>query len=656
MDYLRSLNPGQRAAVTAPIGPVLVRAGAGSGKTRVLTLRIAYLIEQHAVPSSAILALTFTNKAAREMRERLRKQLGNGSRGLTTGTFHAICVRILREALRSRHYATDQARLPGYTADFSIYAGDDQLQLASDALDSAKDKPPTILEPADVVRLISRAKSRGQSAKQLSASSDPLDRFIGGCYLRYQKRLQQNNALDFDDLITVTYQVLSSDLELLDEYHARWKHLLVDEYQDTDPSQHRLVKLLSAPMTGRRQSLFVVGDAMQSIYGFRNADHRIISGFREEFPDAEIVTLDTNYRSRQPILDAAYAVIRHSRSVVPMPLTSAHRVSAERTVLIREDKDARAEAEQVAREIEDIVTKGRRYRDVAVLYRSKQMSRLIEAALRHRKIPYALKGNVGFYDRAVVKDMVAYLRCIANPNDSLSLTRIANVPARGLSGQAMETLSGIAALNSLPISTILTQPTVLGRLSSKAQEGARRLGLLLQRWRRMAEGTTPPDHLLADILEQSGYMAALTQRLEGKADELADARGHLEELQRSAEEHTSLSDWLQEIALMSSTEDDEDERDRVQLLTIHAAKGLEWPFVFVIGLEEGTLPHERSIVDDPLVEEERRLCYVALTRAAERLFLSWTTQRSRGKLLKPSRFLNDVAVYGRELVTGQQTV
>ncbi|ACL24620.1 ATP-dependent helicase [Chloroflexus aggregans] len=639
MEHLNHLNPAQRAAVTAPIGPVLVKAGAGSGKTRVLTLRIAYLITHYGVSPSQILAVTFTNKAAREMRERLRGLLGSRIRGLTSGTFHAICTRILRESI--------EGRLKGYTASFSIYAGDEQLQLAAEALAGVSETPPRMIEADEVLRLISRAKSRMLTPRLMARfATDPLDRFVAACYRRYQRALEQANALDFDDLILTAYRLLSEDHDLLATYQQRWPHVLVDEYQDTDPSQHALIELLTRPTAHRPRSLFVVGDAMQSIYGFRNADHNIINRFTVDFPDAQVIELTTNYRSRQPILDAAYAIIRHSRSVSPMELRAAATVAAERSVLISEAKDSREEAEQVARSIAELQRQGRRLREMAVLYRTRHMSRPLEQALRHARLPYVVRGSVSFFDRAVVRDAIAYLRCIANPADNLSLTRIANVPARGLGGQALATIAAFASAQSIPLSEALGHAPVIPRLSPRAVEGARRLFALLQRWRRLATGTMPPDHLLADVLEQSGYMAALAERFD--AEELAEARAHLQELLRAAEEHTELSAFLQEIALMTNADDDDDERDRVQLLTIHAAKGLEWPFVFVVGLEEGTLPHERSLGDPSALEEERRLCYVAFTRAAERLYLSWTASRNRGQRLKPSRFLEEVLAFGRE--------
>ncbi|ABU59426.1 UvrD/REP helicase [Roseiflexus castenholzii DSM 13941] len=646
MSLLASLNPKQYTAVTAPPGPILVRAGAGSGKTRVLTLRIAYLIAECGVSPSHILALTFTNKAAREMRQRLRNLPGVSIRGLTAGTFHSVCAALLREHITGR--------IGRYTSDFTIYAEDEQAQLAALALDAARERPPVLLEPTELLRHISRAKSRLLTPRLAARfARDDLERFVAGCYQRYQRSLEHANALDFDDLILLTHRLLAEHPDVLDTCQARWRHVLIDEYQDTDPAQYALVELLTrpSPANGHVRSLFAVGDGMQAIYGFRNADHTIIARFERDFPEARVIELATNYRSRQPILDAAYAVIRHSRAVQPMALRATKPEPPRGAghvppLQIVDAKDARDEAERVTRSIVDLLRRGRRPRDIAILYRSRHMSRTFESALRHVRIPYALRGATGFFERAVVRDTLAYLRVVNNPADNLSFNRIANVPPRGLGAGALATLSAFAAQRGLSLSETLAHPEVLAALSPKAAESARQLAALFVRWRRLVDGGMPPDHVLADVLERIGYQAWLEQRLE--PEELADARAHVQELANAAAEHTALNAFLQEVALLTSADDDDDERDRVQLSTIHAAKGLEWPIVFVAGLEEGTLPHEHSLVTPDGVEEERRLCYVALTRAGEQLYLSWAASRVRGKPTKPSRFLNEIEAYGRE--------
>jgi DNA helicase-2/ATP-dependent DNA helicase PcrA len=345
VQYLNGLNPEQQAAVTAPIGPILLKAGAGSGKTRVLTLRIAHMVQQLRIDPSTILALTFTNKAAKEMRVRLRGVLGSQVKQLTTGTFHSICVQILRNHI--------EGNIGHFTRNFSIYSGDEQEQIAQQTIDAAPEASPDATDVNDLLRRISRAKSRLQTPRMLLAQAEtPNDSWVALRYRHYQALLAEANALDFDDLIQHSYRLLSEHEDVLDAVQTRWKHLLVDEYQDTDPSQFSLIRIMSEPIGSRPRSLFVVGDAMQSIYGFRNADHTIITRFADTFPAARIIELKTNYRSRQPILDAAYAVIRGSTAVPPMQLTAAQRsVQGERTVVFLEYQNGKEEADKIAHEI-----------------------------------------------------------------------------------------------------------------------------------------------------------------------------------------------------------------------------------------------------------------------------------------------------------------
>nr|MBA3469833.1 UvrD-helicase domain-containing protein [Herpetosiphonaceae bacterium] len=360
MSYLATLNDEQRAAVVAPLGPVLVRAGAGSGKTRVLTYRIAYLIERSARPDS-ILAVTFTNKAASELRTRLKTLLGKAGRGVAAGTFHAICAKILRTNIGGR--------IGNYTANFTIYAGDEQLQIVQSALDAYTGSVPQIMEAPEMLGHISRFKSRMQAPTVARrTASDPVQQYAAAIYRSYQKTLERANALDFDDMIGLTYRLLFEHPDVLDAVQSRWHHVLVDEYQDTDAAQYALLELLTRPVAGRARSLFAVGDAQQSIYGFRNADYTIINRFTRDFSAATVVELATNYRSRQEILDAAYAVIRHSRAVPPMVLRASRRAPPVPALVIHEAADDRAEAEEIAKSVGALLAAGRRARDVAVLY------------------------------------------------------------------------------------------------------------------------------------------------------------------------------------------------------------------------------------------------------------------------------------------------
>jgi DNA helicase-2/ATP-dependent DNA helicase PcrA len=632
-----SLNTEQRSAVMAPLGPVLVRAGAGSGKTRVLTYRIAHLIESGASPK-AILAVTFTNKAASELRQRLKALLGARGRGITAGTFHAICARILR--------ANIGGRIGSYTADFTIYAGDEQLQLIQAAMDAYTGRAPQALEPGELLGHISRFKSRMQApAVARRTAADPLIQYAAAIYRAYQRSLEKANALDFDDLIGLTYRLLFEHPDILDDIQATWQHVLVDEYQDTDAAQYALLELLTRPAGRRPRSLFAVGDAQQSIYGFRNADYTIINRFTRDFAPATVVELRTNYRSRQEILDAAYAVIRHSKAVPPMALLASRRAPPVPALVIHEAADDRAEAEEIAKSIAGIIGLGRRPRDLAILYRSKHMSRALETALRQAKIPYALKNQKGFYDRRVVRDALAFLRIVANPADSLSMNRIINTPARGIGAATIAHLTARAGELGQPLGEAILRREAWAGLSDRASQAVSDWARRVHRWRSLAAGTAPPDHLLQTILSESGYERMIEQ--EWPEAERPDAIAHLRELAAAAAEHTGLSSFLQEVALLTNVED-EDERDAVQLSTIHAAKGLEWAIVYIAGMEEGTLPHERSLVESGGVEEERRLCYVALTRAGEQLFLSHAKKRQRASR-NPSRFLDDILVYGREI-------
>lgn len=638
MSLYPDLNQEQRHAVTAPIGPVLVRAGAGSGKTRVLTLRIRHLIAEHGVAPGSILAVTFTNKAATELRARLRELLKERSRGLTTGTFHSLGLRILRESIAGN--------LKGYTKDFSIYGEEEQRQLAQAALESWRGRPPLLLEPEQVVSRISRLKSR-LLTPQLAlrgAGADPQTSYVAGLYDSYQRQLRKQNAIDFDDCILLPYRLLSEHPDLLAEYQARWRHVLVDEYQDTDRAQHGLITLLTA---NQPRSLFVVGDAQQSIYGFRNADHTIITQFSQDFGDAHVVELVLNYRSRQQVLDAAHAVIRHATAIHVLPLRAAQGPGLPGSVIrIHELKDAREEAGWVARQLDELIRQGRRPRELAVLFRTRHMSRGLEQALRHAHIPYHVRGTAGFYDRRVVRDLLAYLRAIANPADSLSLARIINLPARGLGGVTLEQFTANAAQHGLAPGLALFDRRCYTGLKPAAATALQTFATIMSGWRQRAERGYPPAHLIADVLAQSGYDHWVRTALP-EADR-PDAQSHLQELLTAAEEHDSLSSFLQEIALMTAVDDKKQERDAVPLLTIHAAKGLEWPIVFVTGLEEGTLPHERAFAEQGGIEEERRLCYVALTRAKEQLWLSWAAGRQRGVTAKRSRFLDEIVAYGQE--------
>ena len=679
-----NLNAEQAAAVRAPVGPILVRAGAGSGKTRVLTLRIGHLIEQERVKPSAILAVTFTNKAANELRARLHAQMGGRSRGVVAGTFHSLGLRILRESI--------QGRLRPYLSSFTVFGPDEQLQLAAEAMDSFTGRPPVAIDPADVLRRVSRLKSRLVTPEiAMRTAADEDEQYTATLYRAYQRKLAKQNGIDFDDCIVLPLRLFNEHPDVLETYQDRWRHVLVDEYQDTDRAQYAMLESLSRRDDGGVRSLFAVGDSQQSIYAFRNADHTIITRFREDFPDALVVDLRTNYRSRQEILDAAYAVIRHASTVEPLLLLANGRAKLpDAAIGIHGTPDARTEADQIAAQAARLIARGRRPSEIAVLFRTGFMSRQFEQAMRGAHVPYKVRGSDGFYDRAVIRDALAYLRAIANPADSMSLTRIANKPARGLGASALEHIAKAGAALGLPLGEAIADRRCHQGLKPQSARAAAVFGAMLLRWRERAASTYPPAHLLTDVLAESGYRRFVEQNMEAAVErgdaepaaaptqqgfwaadeppaptrktaprkpkserERRDDLDLLDELVTAADEHTALGEFLGEIALLTALPDKDDEtRDAVQLLTIHAAKGLEWPIVFVSGLEEGTLPHERALAEPGGVEEERRLCYVAMTRAKEQMLLSWAATRLKGKTHKRSRFLDEVEAYGRERAKG----
>jgi DNA helicase-2/ATP-dependent DNA helicase PcrA len=438
-----------------------------------------------------------------------------------------------------------------------------------------------------------------------------------------------------------------------------------------------LIRVLSEPVGSQARSLFVVGDAMQSIYGFRNADHTIISRFGETFPRATVIELKTNYRSRQAILDAAFAVIRPSRLVLPMQLKAHQRsIEGERSVVFLEYTNGKEEADKIAYEIAalvhagspdggafgDVAVAGRQAKEFAILYRSKHMSRQFEESLRMHKLPYKLKGQQGFYDRAVIRDLLAYVRLAVNSRDNMALSRIADTPKRGLSAKPLKTFSVEAARRNLAIADVLADVMILAQLDEKARNGARALGTILGRLRGHLKRHSAPREVIEDVIHQTNYHAYLEGLHAKDPEKLTDAKEHIEELLIVADEHDDIEVFMQYIAIMTNTDDGDEERDQIQLMTIHAAKGLEWPYVFVCGLEEGILPHERSMATPEGIEEERRLCYVAVTRAAERLYVSWCRERSSSnrtkkssvsssKSAKRSRFYDDIEAYGRELAS-----
>ncbi len=632
-EILDPLDPAQRAAVTHVQGPLLVLAGPGSGKTRVITHRVAYLIRELGVPPDRIVAVTFTNKAAGEMRERLERLIGAELRDLWLGTFHRVCGRILR---------TDGEAV-GLPRDFVIYDTEDQLEVLKQ-VQREIGWDDRLLSLRQLLAEISWAKSQLIDPDHYRGRERPMPgpviALVRQAYARYDQRLRENLAVDFDDLIKLTVELFESNPEIARKYQQKFLHVLVDEFQDTNVAQYRLVRLLAA---GHR-NLCVVGDPDQSIYSWRNADIRNILGFRDDFPDARLVYLDQNYRSTANILAAAEATMRPVRLARGFDRRSLWTRNPEGPVPVLMEVDtAEDEARYVAREVERLIGENPDYsfRDFAVMYRTNAQSRAFEAVFGHYGIPYRLVGAVRFYDRKEVKDLIAYLRLLRNPADTISLQRVINVPPRGIGRRTVEALFGLAARRGVPpLKLILEEDFPDAR-------AARVLGNFAQVYRDLKEQAErlPVNELLDYLIARVDYQEYLLAE---------DATGpdrweNVVELRRVAAEFADLPPAagltaLLETAALATELDTADGGNAVTLLTLHAAKGLEFPVVFLVGLEEGLLPHFRSSHSQAELEEERRLFYVGITRAKERLYLLWARRRERafGEPGRPSPFLEPI--------------
>jgi len=606
-DLLQGLNPKQQQAIKACDGPLLVLAGAGSGKTRTLIHRVAWLIRQHGIAPWQILAVTFTNKAAGEMKQRLEKLLGGGE-SPWVATFHASCVRILRREIGVLGYATD----------FSIYDDQDQQRLLKDVLKelAIADK---VLRPNAAAAAIDSAKNRGQLPEDI-----PRDDFssvlLAKVYALYQQRLQQANAVDFGDLLLLTVKLFERHPQVLQRWRERFRHILVDEFQDTNQVQYRLVDLLAH----EHRNLCVVGDDDQSIYAWRGAEVGNILGFERDYPGTLTIRLEQNYRSSQNILEAAGSVVARNLGRKGKTLWTENPVGDQ--LQLEELPDDLEEARFVAGEISRLKRDSRHYRDLAVFYRTNAQSRVLEEALVRERIPYAMFGGLKFFARMEIKDVLAYLRVLVNPADSLSAKRIVNVPPRGIGAATVAKVAELedAAGGFLPACSLALQQGLLGGAAAKR----------LQKFVDMMAGfqklllRLPYPELTAELIEQSGYGPRL--REEGTS-EAKDRLQNLEELLKGMEEHrgseSSLQDYLEQVALVTDLDSYDTSLDRVTLMTLHAAKGLEFPVVFMTGMEEGLFPHARVGENEEDVEEERRLCYVGMTRAMERLYLSHARRR-----------------------------
>lgn len=645
---LDTLNPAQREAVEKTEGPVLILAGAGSGKTKVLTTRIAYLIEDKGVQAPNILAITFTNKAANEMRERVEQNIGPETKDMWISTFHSCCVRILRKDINKI----------GYNRSFVIYDSADQVTLVKDCLKelNLSDK---VFEPKAVISAISGAKDKLYTPKQFKDINMADNRMvkIADIYALYQDRLKRNSALDFDDLILKTVELFKANDEVLAYYRSRFRYIMVDEYQDTSKAQYELIKLLAR----EHQNICVVGDDDQSIYGWRGADIRNILEFEKDYDNVHVVKLEQNYRSTQVILDAANKVISNNIERKRKKLWSEKKEGE--LIKIQLTGSEIEEADFIADSIAQIARKENRpYKDFAVLYRANAQARPVEDALNRSQIPYNIYGGTKFYERKEIKDLLAYLRVIQNPQDDISIKRIINVPRRGIGLRTIEKIEDRANLKQESIYSVLIDIETNSDISTKARASISGFVDIIGTLRTIKE-VYPVSKLIEKVLDTTGYMDELVEirnknekDLTGKGEEAQDRIDNLREFISIALEFESSNDdtyenkdlerFLTSIALTSESNDEED-NDRVSLMTIHTSKGLEFPVVFLTGMEEGLFPISRAIksMSDSQIEEERRLCYVGITRAKEELYMSLTEKRTlygKTNVAIASRFMEEL--------------
>ncbi|HJR15576.1 MAG TPA: UvrD-helicase domain-containing protein [Gemmatimonadales bacterium] len=631
-----TLNPAQKSAVEHVQGPLLVLAGAGSGKTRVLTMRIAALIDQHGIPPERIFAVTFTNKAAGEMKQRIGRLLNRDPSGLWIGTFHSLSARLLRR----------EAELLGFTRQFTIYDEDDRLSLIRKLMDRGG-HPVKQFPPKAVQALISAAKNRMVPASELAASS-PFDRLVhvaSEIYAALGPALKAANAMDFDDLLLHPLTLFREHPDRLRVYQSRFNFILVDEFQDTNRAQYELIRLL-----GAHGNVAAVGDDDQSIYGWRGADVRNMQEFLKDFPGARLVRLEENYRSTQVVLDAANGVIAENSGRIGKTLTTRRRGGE--TVTLVAAADERDEAEWVVRELQKRSAAGDwQYREMAILYRTNSQSRALEEAFRRAGVPYRLVGSISFYDRREVKDLLAYLRLVSNPSDDEAFLRAVAVPRRGLGETSLATLSSVAGQWGKSLLETARIADRVPDLRPNVRQAFSQFAALIDTARTKRE--LPPAELLEHLIRSIDYETLL----QAEGPEGADRWENVRELVASAanwsevvaedidSDETPLERFLAEAALLSAVDKEVGQEEGVTLMTLHTAKGLEWPVVVMTGLEHGLFPLARAEEQISGLEEERRLCYVGLTRAKDKLYLTWARARRRGGELRPgiaSRFLKGI--------------
>lgn len=652
MYRLDDLNPVQRQAAEHRDGPLLILAGAGSGKTRVLTYRIAHLIAQGIDPWN-ILAITFTNKAAQEMRERVGALVGSEGRGLWVATFHSACVRILRSEIE---------HLPGYSRSFVIYDSSDQQAVIKACMKELNydDKK---LAPRAIGGAISDAKNKLQSPEEFSRrATDYFEQKVEKVYELYQKKLKGNNALDFDDIIMLTVRLFRENPEVLDHYQNKFRYIMVDEYQDTNHAQYALVNLLAK----KDRNLCVVGDDDQSIYMFRGADVQNILDFERDYPEAKVLKLEQNYRSTQHILDAANSVVRNNTERKEKSLWTENEKGNPLVYYVAESEhdESRYIAERIQR-LRDV--EGRKFNDFAILYRTNAQSRVIEERFMKQSVPYRIFSGLKFYERMEIKDTIAYLRILYNPSDQVAFSRILNVPKRGLGESSLEKILDYSNEQEMPVLDAIMEADYIPDLTTRAKKPLLAFAHLMQELKQLALEESSVTRLVEEILKRTGYWDLLT------VDKSPEAEARLENLREflsvtaeydekaldqdedsvqgengeDEEEYfvPGVAGFLEQVSLVASIDSLDPAEEAVALMTIHSAKGLEFPVVFLVGMEEGIFPSSRSMLEPTLLSEERRLCYVAITRARERLYLTYAEQRmlyGRTQYNRRSEFMEEI--------------
>ncbi len=616
---IESLNKEQQEAVKTTEGPLLVIAGAGSGKTKVLTTRIAYLIEELGIDPTNILAITFTNKAAKEMKERVVNLLGPMAYRIQISTFHSFGLSLVR----------DNYDLLGYKKEFTILDSDDSLLIVKKILKDMN-LDSKIYNPKSIRNRISSAKNAMMSADELEKFNvSDFDEKVVEVYRKYQQKLEINNSLDFDDLLLKPIELFNSHPEVLERYQDQFKYILIDEYQDTNEVQYNLTKMLSK----KNKNICVVGDESQSIYAFRGSNYRNILNFEKDYPKSKIILLEQNYRSTKTILNAANDVIKNNKQRKEKNLWTDNEVGDK--VIYHKSMDEKDESLYVTRKINQLISDGADLNDIVVLYRTNAQSRNIEEAMLRENIPYKVIGSFYFYNRKEIKDLIAYLKLIYNSDDDVSLTRIINSPKRGIGNKTLEQLSLKASISGTSIYSVIDSGKELKfkELIEKLKHDSEQLSLT---------------ELVDKVLDETGLKAEL------ESEDTLEAEARLENLEefksitKNFEEKNgiiSLSDFLSEISLVADIEEHKDREDVVTLMTIHSAKGLEFKYVFVIGMEEGIFPHSRSLTNDDELEEERRLCYVAITRAKKKLWLISAKRRvlyGLDSMNPTSRFVSEI--------------